>query len=178
MRLQDIDQQIAQIKERLARLAIVELEAVKLRDRAQLDAAWVEYDAQRSKLRELEHRRSVDQAAHDQEPAVDHQLLATIANRWRGYEAWCAPARNPMWIEKSGGQPIAAVTCTAQELVRGELERRRQALAHAPDDIKTLLELTNQLELRCESLAHALLGTLDPGEDSSLDSPAPLRAVA
>lgn len=108
----------------------------------------------------------------------DDQALANIAGRWRGYQHWCAPLRNRLWVETSEGQPIAAVTCTPEELVHGELERRRQALAQAPEDIQVLLQAVAVLEQRCAFLSEALLNSLATEEHESARSSTPLKVVA
>ena len=95
--------------------------------------------------------------------------LAAIAQRWQGYQRWCAPIRNRLWVETLTGQPIAAVSCTPAELVTGELERRRQMLAHAPEDIQTLLEVVRLLKQRCALLEEAA------GDDNQRSA---LRAAA
>jgi hypothetical protein len=171
---EDVDREIDQIRRRLAAIGSAELQALKRRDREALDAAWLEHDAALERLRALEQHRTLMQAI---EPAVDQQLVDEIARRWQGRGPWCAPARNVLWVETTDGRPVAAVSCTAEELAQGELQRRREALAHAPEDIQTLLQTVRQLEERCAALAEALPARMQP-EQELMAFRSPLRAVA
>lgn len=147
MRLRNLNQQMDQIRGRLANLGEMEAEALNR-----------------------------GEAALERLP--DDEFLTSIARRWDGNQRWCAPLRNRLWVETSEGQPIAAVTCTPEELVSGELERRRQALAHAPEDIEMLLQAVEILEQRCAMLSEALLNSLAAEGSQSVHAGAPLMAVA
>lgn len=74
--------------------------------------------------------------------------LDEIAARWAGIDGWAAPLRNPLWVESEGGTPVAAVSGNFSELIDGEIEHRRQAIAHAPSDIHTLLQVIQSLQSR------------------------------
>lgn len=91
----------------------------------------------------------INGSSETQRPTDDDSPdLASIAARWEGIEDWDAPLRNPMWIEREDGRPVAAVTGSFDELVAGIVERRRQAIAHAPEDIRALLHAIEELRSR------------------------------
>lgn len=171
---ENVESEIDRARSQLDGLGSAELEALKRRDRAALEAAWAEHDVVLANLRSLEQHRRIAEAA---EPLADESVLAAISQRWRDYGPWCAPPRNVLWVETRDGQPIAAVTCTSQGLAQGELQRRREALAHAPEDIQFLLRTIEKLEQRCISLSVALVDRLGHAYESDA-SPSPLRVVA
>lgn len=99
------------------------------------------------------------EALDDGTPSSD---LAVIAARWDGIAYWEAPLRNPMWIERDDGRPVAAVTGSFDELVAGQVERQRQAIAHAPDDVRMLLQAIADLQLQ-QARSHRRRGMRAPG---------------
>jgi hypothetical protein len=90
---------------------------------------------------------------------VDHTgrslTLADIAARWENIGSWSAPLRNPLWIETEEGTPVAAVSGSFSELTSGEVERRRQAIAHAPSDVQALLAIIRGMGARPQSRRRA-----------------------
>jgi hypothetical protein len=71
--------------------------------------------------------------------------LTEIAARWENLGGWSAPLRNPLWVEREDGTPVAAVSGSFEQLMSGDVERRRQAIAHAPEDIRALLAIIQEL---------------------------------
>ncbi len=98
--------------------------------------------------------------------------VAAIAARWQAIGGWRVPLRDHLWVEAEDGTGVAAVSGSYEELMQGVVERRRQAIAHAPDDIRALLSTIQALHLRYRQLTRASHTRKPAG---STDAKAPQR---